>query len=352
MQHLPDGSVLYQLELIAAKLFDIQKVRGKNKKDGITMTRNYFGLALCTLVLPSILTAVEPVRRTVVPEITVDYSSGVPMLVNNRLIVSKYHCESESCSTVRMLDLATRTWREINPWPPEPTAVLVIKKVVPLDDGRIVVGLRAISFDNQRAEIVATFDKAGKRTGWFRTNPYAWGDFAVDKDGSVWMFGFCPDYVAASCGTDYGTVRHYSLAGDLLDSFLPYNAFPDGALLVPKQDVLYTYFFLAPERIGVYVDPTSEWIQIDRKGTVLSREKLSLPEIGNPFRLGMNPEGRLVLSGNGLASLKQWNSQHKAFEDLPDRNGAAFLGVHDGNIVMADFFPAGKPLALNYYDFQ
>jgi hypothetical protein len=308
------------------------------------------GLGVFTLI--GITHAEEPVQVKTVPEIVFDRNAMIPRLVNNHLIVSKYYCESAGCSVVKLLDLQNRTWREFNPWPSEPTAGVVIKKVVPLRDGRIVVGLRCISFDNQRAEIVAVFDKSGKRTGWFRTNPFAWDDFALDNDNSIWVFGFCPDYLTNSCSTDYGTVRHYSLEGDMLHAFLPYDTFPKASLLGARSGVMYTYVFVGSKGIGVYVDPTGEWIQLDRKGTIVSRERLALPEAGDSFRLGMSPSGRVFLWGNGLAGLREWNSQKKAFENVPGANGNLFFCVEGGTIVMGELRLDGKPLLLKYYDVQ
>jgi len=286
----------------------------------------------------------------VVTELVVAPNGRLPQLAGGYLLEAPGYATSPAEAKICLLNVAARSWRELNPWPEEPTAELVVKGVQPLKDGRIVVGLRAVSWANERAEVVAVFDKEGRRQSWFRTNPYAWDTFAVDEDQSLWMFGACPDYLAHECGMDDPLVRHYSLDGKLLDGFLPFRSFPEGALHVPERKVGSDWVGLSRAAVGIYVAATAEWIELDRKGRILARQKMELPSDSHGFRFARSRSGRLVVGGSGMAALLEWNPQTATFEPRPDFSGY-LLGAEDGKLVLATFV-VGKETTLHYHEFE
>lgn len=81
------------------------------------------------------------------------------------------------------------------------------------------------------------------------------------------------------CPAEYSAVRHYDLDGEMRDGFVSSKLFPKDGLL------------------GLYSNATSEWIQLDRKGNVLLREKVNLPEHGYGLRVAMSASGRMVIGG-------------------------------------------------------
>lgn len=273
-------------------------------------------------------------------------------LQGEKLIQLQSYSESSATTNVKVHDLQTGTTIEFNVWPEEPTAALLIKKVAPLRDGRFAVGMRAISWENHRAEIVAIFDKSGRRVSWFRTNPFAWDDLALDGDQTLWIFGHCPDYLRSECGTDSPTVRHYSLKGDLIEGFLPYSAFPgDSLYLLPSSKTFGSSVFTTRQSIRVYADMTSEWIELNRKGKILSRQKLIFPEDGYGLRLAMSESGRLVTMGSGLESPFEWSPKDQAFSRREDWTGRDILGSGDGWIALGSG-EFGKPIRMRYYEFK
>lgn len=273
----------------------------------------------------------------------------VPYFAGSHLIQHRGYSESQAEAKIRLLDPATNHWRELNPWPAEATEGLTIKGVAPLSDGRVVVGLRAISVENQRAEILAVYDKNGNMS-WFRTNPFAWDSFAVDPANSVWMIGGCPDYLASECGgTDYATLRHYSLDGEELGAYLPVGLIK-GDPLWGARPTGRSRVFASGSRIGVLVAGTHEWLQVDREGRLLSRETLAFPASVYSGFVGMTDDGRFVLQPNGVPHLMEWTRESRSFEQVPGLGGGFFTGIQNGRAVFIDV-KFGEPLQIRFLDY-
>jgi hypothetical protein len=313
-----------------------------------------FQRTFCALFLIAILPlwslAVEPVKTIDVPA-AIERAGFVVRVQGSTLIQNRFFVHSSAESSVRLVDLDTRAMREINVWPTEPTESLVIKRVIPLRDGRIAVGLREIRWDSVRAEVLAIFDKSGSRVASFQTNPIGWDDFALDSDQTVWMFGICSAHPISLCEADYPTLRHYSLKGELIDGFLPYKTFPDKALHGSSEKVGRSHVFVSPSLIGVYVGAMDEWIQLDRKGAVLSREAVTFPENHYGQRLAMSPSGKLVCMASSMDSAREWVSKDHGFSKSLDWTGNEILGAGDGRIALASNAP-GVPIRVRFYDFQ
>jgi hypothetical protein len=314
------------------------------------MTRK-FGVSIALLVFAVVLTVVSaagpPERSITLPEIVPMPGGELERYSGGYVLRYTRHSRGPEEARIHMLRLSDRSWRVVNPWPEEPTASLVIKKVVALKDGRVVIGLRAISWDNQRAEVVAVFDLEGKLLHRIRTNPYAWDDLAVDKDESLWIFAYCPDYLESSCGSEYSLVRQYALDGSELASFLPAHSFPPGALRQPKNEA--DAILLSRDGVGVYSGAAREWILLDRNGQLLHRQRLPLPEEGTDFRFAMTESGRLLTGCSGCSELLEWRPEEKRF--VPQAHLSGYLhGVEEGEVILARHI-LGKETTLEFYRF-
>jgi hypothetical protein len=307
----------------------------------------FIALLMFRGILPVVSAAGQPERSISLPEIVPMPGGELERYSGGHVLRYTRHSRGPEEARIHMLRLSDRSWRVVDPWPEEPTASLVIKKVVPLQDGRVVIGLRAISWDNQRAEVVAVFNPEGKLLHRFRTNPYAWDDFAIDKDASLWIFAYCPDYLASSCGTDYSMVRQYALDGSELASFLPARSFPPDALRQPKNEA--DTILLSRDGVGVYSGAAREWILLDRSGKLLHRQHLPLPEGGTSFRFAMTESGRLLTGCSGCSELLEWRPQEKRF--VPQEHLSGYLhGVENGEVILARHIQ-GKETTLEFYRF-
>jgi len=291
--------------------------------------------SLCKVLLAAVATATfaqAPVKTVKVPVAPASAAEPLPRVSGNSLVEFQTYSEVQGASKIRLLDLGTRTWRELDPWPPEPAIGLTVKKVLPRADGRVFVGLRVTSPLNQRAEVFAVYDKSGKRTSWFRTNPFAWDDFAVDEKETLWMFGHCPDYLAATCGSEFQSVRRYTLEGHETGAFLPLSSFSQDPF-APPRIAGQSQIFATRGRIGVYAPATEEFVQMDLGGQLLSREKLSLPAEVYFTRFAMSGGGGLYLRG-ATGGVLRWESSRRQFLALPSIQGGSFCGIEDGYAVL------------------
>ena len=275
--------------------------------------------------LPALTFAQAVVKTVTIPVAPASAAEPLPRVSGNSLVEYQTYSEVAGASKIRLMDLETRTWRELDPWPQEPAIGLTVKKVLPRADGQVFVGLRVISPLNQRAEVFAVYDKSGKQTSWFRTNPFAWDDFAVDEKETLWMFGGCPDYLAADCGPDFPTLRRYSLGATVLGAFLPRSSFSKDPISFPRIAGL-SQVLAAGERVGVYAAGTEEFIRMDPSGRLISREKLNLPSEVYFTRFAMAGDGRLFLRGV-TGGVLQWDPTRKEFVTVPAVQGGSFSGI-------------------------
>ena len=250
------------------------------------------------------------------------------------------HADTIAEAEIKFVHEQTGKTFSINVWPPEPTVMIAIKQAVVLPDQRILVGLRLISPENYRAEVIGIFNAAGERKSWFQTNPYAWSAFAVDSDDSLWFFGKCPDYLAAECGADYPLVRHYSLKGELLEGFLsPRDFLPLGTLNKPPSTIVSSWVDVRRDFIGLFVGSTSEWLRLDRKGKILERSHVAVPDFADRFAL--SPEGRLLIGGSGVGRLLELDPESGTVAERPEYTGY-LMGTNGDTIVLADFVMGAK----------
>jgi len=107
--------------------------------------------------------------------------------------------------------------------------------------------------------------------------------------------------------------------------------------------------FLIANQIGVFCDPTSEWITLDRKGTVLTRQKLPLGNGPLLSRLGVTSSGRLIVAGGQPLSavVRQWDSEKESFQERSESKTGMFLGIDAGRLVIGDV-RIGEPTILRY----
>ena len=290
------------------------------------------------LIGASLVVAEDDFRRlTRLTDFVATTTETAPSYSAPYIVQHSGYAQTSAEAEVRLVHEQTGKKVNLNVWPPEPTVAISIKRIIVLPDQSIVAGLRLISPENQRAEVISIFNATGERKSWFRTNPYAWNDFAVDDDGSLWMFGYCPDYLAAQCGLDYPLVRHYSLTGDLREGFLsPRDFLPPGSLNKPRS--ANSWIAVRHDFIALFVSGTSEWLRLDKKGKILERYPVSLPDFGDRFAL--SPEGKLLLGGSGIGRLLEFDADGTVAE-RPEYQGY-LLGSNGDTIVLADFEMGAK----------
>ena len=298
---------------------------------------------LAVILFSACLATAETVQRF--PQYAPAYGAQLPSYVPGFLVDYKSLPQHSGEAWVRILDTQSGEWRTINIWPSdEQCQAVAILGLARLTDGRTVVGLRLISQSNQRLNALAVFGSDGKRESWFRTYPFAWDEMAVDREGKVWIFGTCPDYLEKECAPLSTTLRRYELTGKLLEEHLPLTAFPSSALNQAPSPEGNRWMGVIDDAVFVFVSQTREMVRVSRSDGSIKRQVLQIPENTRHIRFAISPSGRILTGANGWSALREVDLATGELAVLADHSG--WLYAIEGGEVVTGQFVIGKETVL------
>jgi hypothetical protein len=211
------------------------------------------------------------------------------------------------------------------------------------DTDGTVVGAVEYSMDGTGRTIgggIALFNRAGKQTGFFETDPYLPTQVCFAPDHSIWTLGW-RGRGASRETDDYFILRNYSQDGQEIGAFLPRSSFdpepdPVGPMVGAWQlritsdrigAVLYESTILKPL---AQPRPMMQWIEVDLKGNVLGRWELGT---------GLSPRaftrsGAVYAQGGGAVSV--FDRSTKAWRRVADAPSGHLLGADGDSLVFQD----------------
>ena len=192
----------------------------------------------------------------------------------------------------------------------EPSAIFVFdrsgqmvlnKRIEIPGSGEILIRDTAASLDGRFAisgsnaatgQFIVSLTLSGAIAWIVKSTDFGAQRIAFAPDGTLWAFGhaFGPSIRQPEGVPDYATLRQYDSAGNLVKSVLPKSTFA-------KQPDLGAFMVTTRDKIGIYSDWATEWVELSLSGEVLGRWKgVEVPDGDFATGAALLPNGGVYLS--------------------------------------------------------
>ncbi len=202
-------------------------------------------------------------------------------------------CEPAKGSLVYQVDL----------WQPE-AARMLIQDTAVNGEGTAAAAVQLWKSDGTLAVGVFIVEKPGRITRVIRTNPLVALRVGFGPDQSIWAL--VRDAAAEETGRDYDVLQKYGREGQFLGSFLRRSLFPGKRHPAAHANGGITQMVKSPDRIGIFLATTGEWVEVNPEGALLGRSVVKAPwpepTKGDPPRKEREPlVSRVLLTAAGEA---------------------------------------------------
>jgi len=248
--------------------------------------------------------------------------------VGNGYLWSFQHVISDSRnSTILVSSVASNERVQLPFWISGASVIRIEDVAVTPGHTVLIAGTFERSSDPSERHFVTEMDLSGKTLATFDLGEYEPERVCGTQDGTVWTLGQI--WSSENSGGSYSLLRHYSVSGELVRSYVERRDLPAKALdlggrfrqtgppLVPGR----TFLRCGEDTVGVYIGPALTWIQV---GTGDGEAKMSRVSPPSPT---------VAMSGLALLGSTVY---------------ASFRGVIPGDstkaLYMLKFSPGGKSI--------
>lgn len=202
--------------------------------------------------------------------------------------------------------------------PRAPSGSRSIMSVAVASDGTLAVSVGYAAQDTGYGAAIVLFDQSGNQTRFVETGRYMPTQICFSEDDQLWSAGWQRD--AAGSGKedsqDYMLVRKYSKEGRELAAYLPRSAFGTQHSPFSPSTGLWT-IRAAKDRIGAFVDATSQWVEFDLEGNLIGRWNVSRPDAGFAFTSSGRLYGQVFDAGRKAPQVNVFDREQSRWVPLP-----------------------------------
>ncbi len=204
-----------------------------------------------------------------------------------------------STPAVVLYDKNGKAVREGKIWLPD-AAWLRVSHAAVTREGHIVATGMALTSDGKYTRFIAQTDLAGNTTQVMRTGAFAPGMVCAASDGTVWAIG--DEIEGGRRSAEVMLLWHYSLTAGLLHQELPARSFATRLSLATGGGRQGSFLRCAGGKVGLYVNLTDEYIQIDSPGSPPTRWQVdsSILDTTKLTGLALTDSGRVFGSTGDL----------------------------------------------------